>query len=288
MYFEETKEITIDDNTYKITDTNRFPVIETTNLQDIFHLQFIDDKFRNKRFDHYEYNGIQVPRVTKILDGISKIELSFWLGKVGNAESKRIQEESTFIGSHVHEMIDNFLLTGKDEDRSSIMSQNRWVQVLTAYNNFKNWIKYINNMGFFIEEIVGIEIPVVCHLYGGTIDAIVKINGRYYIIDFKTSKKISTNYLLQTSAYYWAVNNGFISDKYPCLSVNGVGIIRVDKIYKEFEDYFLNDFIPVQREILDNYITTWGNILAAYYTYENSKKMFMNYKKNYNLKGVLK
>ena len=47
-----------------------------------------------------------------------------------------------------------------------------------------------------------------------------------YIIDFKTSKQISYEYIIQTCAYMWLINNGF----FPEIShIDGVGIIRVDK-----------------------------------------------------------
>ena len=67
-------------------------------------------------------------------------------------------------------------------------------------------------LGYFIDKVIGVEIPISCPWFGGTIDAILVINGATYIIDFKTSKKISSEYLVQVAAYMWLVNNGFASN----------------------------------------------------------------------------
>ena len=143
-----------------------------------------------------------------------------------------------------------------------------WRQTL----NNKNLEKYNSR----IEEVVGVEIPVTCPWYGGTIDAIVKINGAYYIIDFKTSKNISFNYLVQVSAYMWIINNGY-SPNLPM--IDGIGIIRVDKsCYGRYEDLFLNNFVTAQRLSIEEYQRTFAAYVNSYYRSLNAEYMTDIYK----------
>ena len=81
--------------------------------------------------------------------------------------------------------------------------------VYNCFENFKLWEKRLYNLGGKIDEIIGLEVPVTCPWYGGTIDCIARINGAVYIIDFKTSKQISAEYLLQVTAYMWIINNNY-------------------------------------------------------------------------------
>ena len=128
----------------------------------------------------YEYAGIPVPRVTKILDYCSdQSGLINWGASVGKMMYK-IKNKATTVGSNVHEMIDNYLnyVTGKskieDMDLNGFLSNDYLDEIYNAYNHFKEWLADFNAHGFRIEEVVGLEVPVVCPWFGGTIDAIVK------------------------------------------------------------------------------------------------------------------
>ena len=205
---------------------------DISKLEDVFLLDNINDEYRKKNFTVYKYNEREVPRVSQILkECISKEFLINWAARIGSKQMYLEKKKATEIGSIVHEMIEYYLLNNSDMDIPFKIPQYYIYAIKTAYNNFKNWIRYINSLGYYIEEVVGTEIQVSCPLYGGTIDCIMKINGRYYIIDFKTSKSISYEYIIQTCSYMWIVNHGY------CLNlphIDGIGIIRVDKENKKF------------------------------------------------------
>jgi hypothetical protein len=120
-----------------------------------------------------------------------------------------------------------------------------------------------------IDDIIGLEIPVITPWYGGTIDAILKINGANYIIDFKISKSISFKYLIQACAYMIGTNMGYCDIKN--VFIDGVGIIRVGKYRSEFEDYFLNNHIPVQAQQINYYTNCFVQLLNSYYHLNNVK-----------------
>lgn len=271
--------------------TENYPDIQIpSRLQDIFLLDNISDEYRSKNFDTYKFNGIPVPRVSNILkECISKEFLISWAARLGTQQYMIEKNRATTIGTRVHEMIENYLLTGNDLNLSYKIVPNYIKSVNIAYNNFKLWVDNINNLGYKIEKILATEQEVTCPYYGGTIDCIMEINGAIYIIDFKTSKQISYEYIIQTCAYMWLINNGF----FPVIShIDGIGIIRVDKEKEgKFEDLFLNEHIPYQKEIIDQYIRGFGSLLNSYYNNINMKILFSNYKKSYNfeetiLKGV--
>ena len=133
------------------------------------------------------------------------------------------------------------------------------------------------NNGYFISDIIGMEKVITSPYFGGTVDCICRINGRVYLIDFKTSKKISPEYLLQVCAYTWIINSGYVEN---LPKIDGVGIIRVDKETKhKYEDLFLNFDIPWQRDILNKYITDFGILLNSYYTVIDMERSFTDIKK---------
>lgn len=255
-----------------------------STLEDIFLLDSIND-YKQKHFTVYKYDGKEVPRVSEILkECISKEFLINWAARIGSKQLYLERKKATEIGSYVHEMIGHYLLNRTDMNISFKVPDYYVYSIRIAYNNFKDWEKYINSLGYFIEEIIGIEIKISCPLYGGTIDCIMKINGKYYIVDFKTSKSISHEYIIQTCSYMWIVNHGYCP-KLP--HIDGIGIIRVDKENKKFEDLFLNEHIPSQKEIIDQYYNGFGYLLGSFYHNINMKLLFSSYRKEYLIEEAL-
>lgn len=273
-----------------ITDSNEeinlldSSIIDIGKLQDIFLMDSITDDRRSNLFDHYSYNGLPIPRVTTILqECIAKDFLIKWAARLGEQQYIEEQRKARVIGTIVHDLIETYLKTGEDgpiyhKDKNIIG------YAMRAYSNFKSWLRYINSLGYHIEEIIAIEYPVVCPYYGGTIDCIVRINGKVYIVDFKTSKYISYEYIIQTSSYMWIVNN-YYQGLLP--HIDGIGIIRIDKEKEKFEDVFLNEGIPAQKEIIDQYIRGFGAILYSYYSNLNMRFLYQDYKKVYNINNSL-
>lgn len=258
--------------------------IDIGNLHDVFLMDSITEERRRSSFDHYNYNGLPVPRVTTILqECIAKEFLIRWAARLGEQQYIEEKRKATITGTIVHDLIETYLKTGEDGE---IYHKDKNIRgyAIKAYSNFKKWLQYINSLGYFIEEIIAIEFPVVCPYYGGTIDCIARINGKVYIIDFKTSKSISYEYFIQTSSYMWAVNT-YYQGILP--HIDGIGIIRIDKEKEKFEDIFLNESIPTQKEIINQYIRGFGSILYAYYNNINMKYLYQDYKKNYNITNSL-
>jgi hypothetical protein len=274
------------DKNNEILDLSTIPSIELqTRLSDLFELEGIDE-YRDKNFNTYYFNGVPVPRVSNIFkECIGKEYLMFWAAKLGQSEFVKARNDATTIGSIVHEMIENLLINGTDLDMSYKLSPDQKSKVDRAYNNFKRWLDKLHSLGYNIDYIYGTEVSTVSPYYGGTIDLLARINGKNYIIDFKTSKVIAPEYIMQTCAYMWNVNNGYCSID---IHIDGIGIIRVDKEKDSFEDLFLNEYIPYQREILYKYTAGFGSLLSSYYHMINMNYILKTYKKQFKLEETLK
>jgi len=262
-------------------NTDIYPTIDVPDsLTDLFLLENIDESYRNKHFDYYNYKGIGVPRATHILNQcVNKEFLINWAAKLGKQKYFFEKNKATTIGSRTHELIEEFLTTGRfAENIFYKIPPSMKKNVSIAFDNFKEWMNNLANNGYFISDIISIEKQITCPYFGGTIDCICRINGKVYIVDFKTSKQISPEYLLQVCAYMWICNSGYVEN---IPRIDGVGIIRVDKETKhKYEDLFLNYSVSWQADIINRYISDFGIILQSYYTLLSIENEFSGIKKS--------
>ena len=241
-----------------------------------------------KDWEVYSYNNTAVPRVSHILKQCEDQEgLIQWASNVGRKKYDYYRTRAMEIGTIVHGVIDDYLCNHLGDPNYKIPYNNFYqfqidyeIPIDTAFGNFLLWKSIVEEGGGKLEEVVGVEIPVTCPWFGGTIDAIFKINGHYYIIDFKSSKQISMSYLLQTSAYMWCVNNGYA----PGLPhIDGIGIIRVDKNKTNcLDDLFLNMNNPVEANYITQYTNCFLSYVESYYRSKSCNYIYDQYYKEYN------
>ena len=173
-------------------------------------------------------NNDLVPSVTTVLDATGdKSGITQWRRKVGPAQADAIVQESTLIGSAVHEAIENYLL-GK--------SWNKFTDDRNGFLAKSISSKFISSCLNGIDEVWGLESGLILDgLYAGTADCIGLYKGLPAIIDFKTAKKLKRkdwieDYFLQCSAYANAHNVMFQT------SISNLVILMVDRdlLFKEF------------------------------------------------------
>lgn len=140
-----------------------------------------------KKTNKYLIDGKPVPSVTTILGAaIAKPELMYWYGKHGNEKAKQMLESAGDFGSAVHSMIEQEI-KGQKTTRTD--------QFQTIMDNFKivtdgwEWVEF--------EKVVLNE----KYGYGGTVDAIAKVDGKTCLVDFKTSSGVYPDFYLQVAAY---------------------------------------------------------------------------------------
>lgn len=149
----------------------------------------------------YRYNGIRVPRVTHILQSMLHDDyLLSWSNAMGlykHMKYSDIMETATGIGSIVHNAIEQFIQKSEELDFSAVPDAYKR-EVYNSYTAFKKWWKTIETHNY---RIVMEEETIICKYYGGTLDLLIEIDGKLYLLDFKTSNHLSYKYFLQLAAY---------------------------------------------------------------------------------------
>lgn len=155
--------------------------------------------------------GEWYPRVTKIVEIKSKPALYRFYSAVGFANGERIKEQSATEGTMVHEAVESILI-GEEPEVPEV--------VRPAVAAFGKWLS--ENEVEAYPELIERKIIHPEFRYAGTVDALVKLNGQFGILDIKTSKSIYRDYDLQTAAYFDALKGD-----YPDLTTRW--ILRIDQ-----------------------------------------------------------
>jgi len=134
------------------------------------------------------------------------------------------KEKAGDFGTAIHDWAEQFALakaSGKDID----IPEDAPEEVLNGINAFLEW--YNNHDIEFVEA----ERMVYSRKNGfvGTLDAVAKINGKLYLIDYKSSNGIYESHYFQVSAYYKAYQEETGTE------FDGAMIIRFGKEDGEFE-----------------------------------------------------
>lgn len=221
-------------------------------------LDSIDYKINIDSSIYYNSEGIIVPRVTDILSKTIHVDaLMTWANRLGFR--KLVYEEelnkAANIGSTAHSAIEEFL-------RNRILTDN------VCFKGFKKWFDMISSK--CVVEIVGIEDQLVCQYFGGTYDLLIRINGKVYLVDFKTSNYVGYKYFLQLSAYRYMLyyQKG--------INIDGCIILQLNKKYPNFSEYVLDFSIPEHYMFIESCIQCFLSLTYAYYNTKHIEEMFNN------------
>lgn len=203
---------------------------QTINIQDIENLEY---NFGSS----YNYQGKNVPRVTEIISGcISEDYLLQWANRLGfqhKSYSSTLQTYADY-GTAVHEGIESYL------QEKDIAENTPNIPMM----GFKKWWDEINQSNDI--KILGQEQSLSCMYYGGTYDLLLGINGNPWLVDFKTSNRLSDRYLLQLAAYRYMLKvNNIVPE------LNGVILLRLLKNKPEYEELVLDFKNPSNLELIE-------------------------------------
>ncbi len=147
----------------------------------------------------YTIDNVWYPRVTKIVEIKAKPALYRYYGAAKSFEAAQTAtERSAEEGTMVHEAAEEILL-GRNPEIPEIIKP-----AVAAFTDFLER-KHVQTSPEFVERrILNKE-----HRYSGTIDAMAVVDGRFGVLDIKTSQAIYRDYNLQTSAYMDALMDEF-------------------------------------------------------------------------------
>jgi len=147
----------------------------------------------------YEINGIWYPRVTKIVEIKAKPALYRFYAEMNNFdEGEAVKKQSASEGTLIHETIEKILIGEKPHIDNSILP------AVSAFFQFLEEKNIQVDPEFVEKQIVNFD-----ERYAGTMDALALIDGKFGVLDIKTSQAIYRDYNLQTAAYMAAVQNDF-------------------------------------------------------------------------------
>ena len=208
-------------------------------------------------------DSVQIPSVTRIIDSCFPKHLTDWAVKSGadayletwnhdlevndryelivNAY-KKIGEEAANIGSRVHSWLHQYITEAIPEKFESPAGGEKCIDAFLEWEKSKQ-IKWEECERMVFQAARAIR-------YAGTADALAEVDGKKFVIDFKTSKKIYKSYYLQVAAYAAALNEelGLDEDnKYQGM------ILRLDKETGKFQEkaFDITDSVPVFWSCID-------------------------------------
>ncbi len=147
----------------------------------------------------YDIDGIWYPRVTKILSIKAKPALYRYYGEaVSYAAAQASTAKSAEEGTLLHEAVQKIMV-----GESPLID----LSIAPAVHGATQFLKDRNVQ--VDPDSVEKRIVHYDHRYAGTIDAMALIDGKFGVLDIKTSQAIYRDYNLQTAAYMDPLTNDY-------------------------------------------------------------------------------
>lgn len=178
-------------------------------------IDFLDNRF------YVTDQGNYVPSVTTILNAYPKPAAFYdWLKKVGE-DADTIRDEAGQRGSTVHKLTEDF----DNGLEVNLMNSEGYIGYkLSEWNMFEKYVEFRRR---FPLEIIHTELHLSSDLLGtaGTLDRVVKLNGRMLILDIKTSNSLYDHFWLQMAAY-----EKLLAEAQPGLKIDGYAVLWLNAL----------------------------------------------------------
>ncbi|PIR44216.1 hypothetical protein COV23_00965 [Candidatus Wolfebacteria bacterium CG10_big_fil_rev_8_21_14_0_10_31_9] len=160
---------------------------------------YYTDKNHFKSLSGYEIGSTWYPRVTKIVEIKSKPALYKFYAELDSfQQGEDIKNNSAAEGTLIHEAVEKILVGESPVIDPSIEPSIRAFYKFLEKRNIQTDLEYIE------KQVVNYD-----DRYAGTLDALAIIDGKFGVLDIKTSQAIYRDYNLQTSAYMGALEKQF-------------------------------------------------------------------------------
>ena len=198
----------------------------------------------------YKYDGRGIPSVTELLSFIDQEGLINWANKIGRQgiDNKDVVTKAADFGTMVHKSIEMYLKNKPVEHPNVCLYA------------FIKWWEGLN--GSHTVKILGQEQALISEFFAGTYDLLISIDGKPYLVDFKTSNNVGYKYFMQLAAYRYLL--------YTVKSINieGCIILQFNKEEPKYREYTLQYNNPYDYEFIEN---CYRAFMGLVYTYYNTK-----------------
>lgn len=178
-------------------------------------------------------DGTRIPGTTTVIGGNlgwNKQPLMFWAWQQGKdgLEFRETTQKAADAGTLAHAMAEADIKGSKFKIPEGTEPETL-TKAESAYSAYLTW-KSMSRL-----ELVESEVPYVSELYryGGTIDAVGKVNGKMALVDFKTSNGLYSDHLIQVAAYKYLYEG---NHDHPL--DGGIHILRFSKEGGHFHHHF--------------------------------------------------
>ena len=220
----------------------------------------------------YEYEDRLVPRVTSILsDMLHEEYLMNWanyMGRIKHMDHKVYSEDAADTGTITHDYIEKYVNFGIIPNFDELENFEKRRKVQNAFLSFVEWWKIINKHTY---KVIFHEKSLSCKYYGGTLDMLIEIDGKIYLVDFKTSNHFNYKYHLQVAAYrrmLW-LSLGILID--------GAIILKLSKTKVEFEEQIIDLNTYEGLSYMMNCEQTFLSLVYAYYCRYNIEEQYKHF-----------
>jgi hypothetical protein len=173
-------------------------------------LTFLDTRF------YASESGNMWPSVTTYLEAYPKSYAYYeWLKSAGD-NADEIRDEAGRRGSIVHKITEDY----DNGVEISLLDDNGFIGYkLQEWAMFEKYVEFRTK---HTTAVIHNELNIVSDKYrmGGTIDRVMQINGKVYMVDIKTSNAVHNHYWLQLAAY-----SKLLGEKQPDLKLDGMAIL---------------------------------------------------------------
>jgi len=154
---------------------------------------------KSKKNKYVDSKGKSLPGVTTILQVLNKPALMHWAYDCGckGIDYRKVRDGRAAIGSLVHDMIECDLLGLPIPNVDKFSPEDLGI-ALTCKNHFDVWRSKQKSF-----EVLDVELVMADEElgFGGTCDLYYKADGKYTLMDFKTSKACYDEHKAQQGAY---------------------------------------------------------------------------------------
>ena len=202
---------------------------------------------------HTQYrlkDGTRVPGTTTVIGVLGKDAIVHWAWQQGleNRDYRKVRDAAGDIGTLVHYMLMCHLTNTTSDVRD--YSLNDIAQAHSCLQSYFEWEKEHK-----VEPIL-VETPLVSeiHRFGGTPDLLARVDGVDTLCDFKTSKGIYDEMIIQVASYRGLlVEAGYRVDR--------VRILRIPKVEGDnFEDVMVTGKLDAGWKIFLNCLSIYQSL----------------------------
>lgn len=211
--------------------------------------------------DTYQVDGKRVPRVTEVLSAMLHEDgLMNWANSLGwrRISYRAFMRDAVDKGTYSHLAVEKYLRNGTlDLAELNIPNDRVMEAVRSCMDGFIEWWKELHKK-YKKVEVIFIEETMIHSYFGGTCDCLLKLDGKYWLVDFKSSNHMNFNYALQLAAYR------FLLKELKGIEIAGATVLKMSKIDHNYETYTLDFSIEEHIEFIVDCEQLFLTLVSAY------------------------